>query len=119
MLAFETGCSANRSCAKAGLKRQKSVSSQAESISAWKTVLDWPSMVAAFNVARQDVASSSPALRITAARSSHGQRDHSLRAAAAAAMASSTCFSDALWQSARTCAWWCGITARSEEHTSE
>ena len=68
-------------------------------------------MVAAFKVARHDVASSSPAFRITAARSSHGQRDHSCRASAAAAMAWSTCFSDALWQSASTCAWSCGMTA--------
>ena len=34
-------------CTKATLKRQKSMSSQAASISAWCTVFDWPSMVAA------------------------------------------------------------------------
>ena len=32
------------------LKRQKSISSQAESISAWCAVLDWPSIVAALSV---------------------------------------------------------------------
>ena len=33
-----------------GLKRQKSISSQAASISAWWTVLDWPSIVAALSI---------------------------------------------------------------------
>src|SRR5438034_534313 len=51
-------------------------------------------MVAALSVARHDVDSSSPAFRMTAARSSQGQRDHSFRASAAAAMACSMFFSD-------------------------
>ena len=54
----------------ATLKRQKSISSQAASISAWIAVFDWPSMVAAFRVARHGPASRSAALRKIAARSS-------------------------------------------------
>src|ERR671929_140967 len=57
---------------KAGLKRQKSVSSQAASISAWWTVFDWLSIVAALTVARHGPASSSAARRNMAARSSQG-----------------------------------------------
>ncbi len=87
------------------------MTSQAESISACITVLDWPSMVAAFKVARQVVASSSAAFNSTAARSSHGQRDHSRWACAAASMACATCSFEALCQSARTCRWSCGMTA--------
>ena len=93
------------------MKRQKSTSSAAESISAWKAVFDWPSMVAALSVARHVVASSSAALRKTAARSSQGQLAHSRRAAAAASIACATCSFDALCQSARTWPWSCGITA--------
>ena len=72
------------------LKRQKSASSQAESISAWKAVFDWPSIVAAFIVSRHGPASSSAARRKTAARASQDIRDHSSRAAAAASMAAVT-----------------------------
>jgi hypothetical protein len=93
-----------------GLKRQKSTSSQAESISAWKTVFDWPSMVAAFSVDRHVVASSSAARRNTPARSSQGQLAHSRCAAAAAAAAASTSAAAALCQSASTWAWAWGIT---------
>src|SRR5213080_3340542 len=57
------------------LKRQKSTSSHAASISAWCAVFDWPSIVAAFIVSRHGPASSSAARRKTAARSSQGQRD--------------------------------------------
>ena len=63
------------------LKRRKSISSQAASISAWCAVFDWPSIVAAFSVSRHGPASSSAARRKTAARSSHGQRDQSCHAA--------------------------------------
>src|ERR687884_698927 len=56
---------------KVGLKRQKSISSQAASISAWCTVFDWFSIVAALTVARHGPASSSAARSRTAARSSH------------------------------------------------
>src|SRR5690349_8695159 len=78
------GCSEYSSSANAALKRQKSIISHAESISAWKTVFDWPSIVAALSVARHVVASSSAALISTAARSSHGHADHSRRAVIAA-----------------------------------
>jgi hypothetical protein len=93
------------------LKRQKSMSSAAESISAWNAVFDCPSMVAALTVARQLLASSSAAFRNTAARSSQGQRDHSRCAAAAASIASVTCSAPAFCQSASTWAWACGMTA--------
>jgi hypothetical protein len=69
------------------LKRQKSTSSEAASISAWYAVLDWPSMVAATIVERHVVVSNSAARRKTAARSSNDQLDHSLRAAMAASTA--------------------------------
>jgi negative regulator of sigma E activity len=78
------------------------MSSQAASISAWNTVFDWPSMVAAFTVARQVVASSSAAFKKMAARSSHAQLDHSRCACLAAAIACSTCSGEALCQSAST-----------------
>ncbi len=105
------GCSASSDCAKNGLKRQKSISSQAESISAWCAVFDWLSIVAAFTVERHVVVSSSAALRKTAARSSHVQFDHSCQAAREAAIACATCFGPAMWYSASTCLWSCGITA--------
>ena len=69
------------------LKRRKSISSHAASISAWCAVFDWPSIVAALSVSRHGPASSSAARRKTAARSSHGQRDQSCHAAAAASIA--------------------------------
>ena len=72
------------------LKRQKSITSQAESISAWCAVFDWPSIVAAFSVGRHGPARSSAARRKIAARSSHGVRDQSFHASAAAATARST-----------------------------
>ena len=67
---------------KSTLKRKKSISSQAASISAWCAVFDWPSIVAALSVSRHGPASSSAARRKTAARSSHGQRDQSSQAVA-------------------------------------
>jgi hypothetical protein len=72
------------------LKRQKSISSQAESISAWCAVFDWPSIVAALSVARHGPASSSAARSRIAARSSHGVRDQSCHAALAASIACCT-----------------------------
>ena len=53
------------------MNRQKSISSQAASISACHTVLDWPSIVAALRRARHGPASRSAALRMIAARSSY------------------------------------------------
>src|SRR5581483_820921 len=93
------------------LKRRKSVSSQAASISAWCAVFDCPSIVAAFIVSRHGPASSSAARRKTAARSSHGQRDHDSQAAAAASTACCTCSAPTWWTSASTCSLSCGITA--------
>ena len=95
------------------MKRRKSISSQAESISAWWAVFDWPSIVAALIVDRQVVDSSSAALRNTAARSSHGQLAHSRCAAVAAAIALSTSSGVARCQSASTWPWACGITTVS------
>jgi hypothetical protein len=71
----------------------------------------WPNIVAALSVGRHGPASSSAALRKMAARSSHGQRDQSSRALAAAAMACSTCSGRALCTSASTWPWLWGITA--------
>jgi hypothetical protein len=72
------------------LKRQKSISSEAESISAWITVFDCPSIVAAFSVARQVVVSSSAARRNTPARSCSDQLAHSRDAFIAASIACCT-----------------------------
>ena len=93
------------------LKRQKSMSSQAESISAWCAVFDCPSIVAAFSVCRHGPARSSDARSSTAARSSHGVRDQSCHASPAAAIARSTSFSPPLCTEARTCERSCGSTA--------
>ena len=51
--AADSGCSASSRRAKCALYRQKSISSQAASISAWYTDLDWPRIVAALIVERQ------------------------------------------------------------------
>ena len=66
----EIGCSSCTRCPNATLKRRKSISSQALSISAWKAVLLCPSMVAALRVSRHGPASRSAAFSSTAARSS-------------------------------------------------
>ena len=96
---------------KSTLKRKKSITSHAASISAWCAVLDWFSIVAAFSVERQGPASSSAARRSTAARSSQGVRDQSGQASAAALIACSTWAGPPLQTSASTCALRCGITA--------
>ena len=93
------------------LKRRKSISSQAASISAWCAVFDWPSIVAASSVSRHGPASRSAARRNTDARSSHGQRDQSFHASAAAAIAECTSAAPPCWTSASTCSRSCGITA--------
>ena len=69
--AARCGCSARRD-ANATLKRRKSMSSHAASISAWYAVLLWPSIVAALSVCRHGPASRSAARRKTRARSSKG-----------------------------------------------
>src|SRR5436305_5458648 len=96
---------------KYGLKRQKSISSQAESISAWKTVLLWLSMVAALAVSRQGPASRSAARSSTEARSSQLVSLHSRQASLAALAAASTSGAPAWWKVASTCWWSCGQTA--------
>jgi hypothetical protein len=93
------------------LNRRKSISSDAESISAWKTVFDCPSIVAALSVARHVVVSSSAARRNTAARSSQRQLAHSRATRFDAAIASCTCSGPAACQSASACVWSCGMTA--------
>jgi hypothetical protein len=84
------------------LKRQKSITSQAASISAWYAVFDWFSIVAATSVERQGPASSSAARRKTAARSSQGTRCQSSHASAEALIARSTSAVPPLCTSART-----------------
>ena len=95
----------------ATLNRQKSISSQAASISAWYAVLDWPSMVAALSVCRHGPASRSAALSRIAARSSKRQRPPGRRgrpgAPRSAARASAWV---AFCRTPRTCWWSCGCT---------
>jgi hypothetical protein len=79
------------------LNRQKSIISDAASISACIAVFDCPSIVDALIVERHVVARSSAARKMTAARSSHGQLPHSRRASAAAAIACCTCSGPARW----------------------
>ncbi len=83
------------------------MASQALSISAWNAVLDWPSTVAPFSTCRQGPASSSAALRKTAARSCHAMAPHSRRASRAAEAASATSPGPAWWKRASTwpCRW--------------
>src|SRR5919201_6415079 len=59
----ENGCSSYMRVMNHGLKRQKSVSSQAASISAWCAVFDWLSIVAATTVERHGPERSSAARR--------------------------------------------------------
>src|SRR5436853_3555240 len=87
------------------------MSSHAASISAWCAVLDWPSIVAAFTMARWRVARRSAALRNTAARRSNDHADHSRHASRAAAIAPSISFGPAWCTLASTWRWQCGITA--------
>src|SRR3982750_4190954 len=81
----------------ATLKRRKSASSHAASISACFTVFDWPSIVAALSVSRHGPVSSSAARRKTVARSSHGHRCQSSHAAAAASIACWTSAAPPRW----------------------
>ena len=76
----ETGCMARSWAMKVGFQRQKSMISQAESISACCTLFDWPSMVAAFRVARHGPETRSAARRSTAARSCGGTAPQARRA---------------------------------------
>ncbi len=96
------------------LKRQKSISSHAASISAWCAVFDWLSIVAAFRVERHGPDRSSAARRKTAARSCQGVRDQSACAARAASIACWTCSGPPLLTSARTWLLRCGMTASKD-----
>ncbi|MDQ0686453.1 hypothetical protein QFZ56_005416 [Streptomyces achromogenes] len=92
------------------MKRQKSTSSQGQSISACWAVFDWPSMVEAASVSRQGPASSSAARRMIAARSS---KDIARQAGAAARAASTASWAScrvALAYVPRRDLWWCGWT---------
>ena len=107
---LDTGCSASTRRPKATLKRRKSTSSQAASISAWNTVLLWPSMVAAFSVSRHGPASRSAARSRTAARSSKDSSRQAGAAASAPSTAPWTSAAEASWVVPSTCAWRCGWT---------
>src|SRR5215831_18680403 len=106
----DCGCSASSRRAKWTLNRQKSISSQAASISAWYTDLDWPAIVAALIVARHGPLSSSAALSRIAARSSKDIARQPGAAAAAAPIASATSCSVALRMVPSTCRKLCGAT---------
>ncbi len=86
------------------------MSSHAASISAWCTVFDWPSIVAATRVGRHGPESSSAARRKIAARSSHGIRDQSRHASPAASIARSTSAAPPWWTVASTWSLSCGST---------
>ena len=105
-----TGCSASSVRAKCTLKRQKSASSQAESISACCAVLDCPSIVAALSRARHGPASRSAALRKTAARSSKDSERHASPAASEAWTARSASWLVPSRSVPSTSAWACGCT---------
>ena len=87
------------------------MSSQFASISAWKAVFDWPSMVAAAIVGRHVVARSSAAFSRIAARSSQRQVDQSRCASPAALMAACTSCVRALCHVAVMCPCLCGDVA--------
>src|SRR5215218_5903015 len=101
--------------AKSTLKRQKSMSSQAESISAWIAVFDCPSMVAPLSVERHGPASRSAALSRIAARSSKENARHAGAAAVAASTAAraSSCVAPRIVPSTwcRLCGWTTSISS--------
>ena len=103
---------------KKALKRQKSIVSHAASISAWCTVLDWPSMVAALIVSRHGPARSDAARSKTAARSWYEVAAHIFRAASAALMASSMSLAPPTAYSAIASSWRWGerMSAREAPH---
>jgi hypothetical protein len=92
------------------LKRQKSISSHAASISAWNAVFDWPSMVAALSRCRHGPASRSAALSRIAHRSSNGIARQSGAASVAALTAASASLVVAFFKVPSTWAWSCGWT---------
>ncbi len=104
------GWSVTTCLAKCTLKRQKSMSSQALSISACWAVLLWPSMVAALIRWRHGPASRSAAFKMTAQRASRGIRRQSGAASPAAATAALASWAVALRMVPSTCWWSCGCT---------
>jgi hypothetical protein len=104
------GCWSSTWRPKATLKRRKSMSSQAASISAWKAVLLWPSMVAALSRSRHGPASSSAARSSTPARSSNDSARQEGAAARAASTAACTSAEVASRVVPRTAACRCGWT---------
>src|SRR6478672_9212456 len=94
------------------LKRRKSISSQALSVSAWKAVFDWPSIVAALIRWRHGPASRSAALSRIAQRSSKAIPRHSGAASVAACTASLASVVVEFRSTPRTCWWSCGWTTR-------
>src|SRR5215472_1021851 len=106
----DIGCSSSSRRAKWTLNRQKSISSQAASISAWYTDLDWPAIVAALTVARNGPLSRSAARSRIAARSSKDIARQPGAAVAAASIASATSCSVALFMVPSTCRKLCGAT---------
>jgi len=109
----DCGCSEYSRAAKWALKRRKSIASQAESISAWCTVFDWPSIVAALMRSRHVLANNSPARSITAARSCQGRRSQSCRARAAASQAAATSLGPARCTLASVWRWSWGMRTSS------
>ncbi len=110
----ETGWSLSSRRAKSTLKRRKSISSQAASISACCADLDWPRIVAPFSVCRYGPASRSAARRKIAARSSNGMARHAGAAPSAASIAerTSSAFASAVRPSTEE--WLCGWTTSIE-----
>src|SRR4029453_6402839 len=105
----EIGCSARICRAKWGLNRQKSINSQAASISAWNGDLDCPRTVEPFSVARHGPERRSAAFRKKAARASNDSDPQVGGASRAALMAARTPSSGAFPRVPRTacrlCVW--------------
>src|SRR5258708_35323243 len=99
------GCWPSSWSPKYALYLQKSIDSTAASISAWWTVFDCPSIVAALTVSRQGPASSEAALNSTAARSWYEVAAHARRALRAASMASLKSLSEPTTYSAVASTW--------------
>src|SRR5712691_2474113 len=112
------GCCASSWSPKYALYRQKSIDSQAASISAWWTVFDCPSIVAALTVSRHGPASNEAARRSTAARSWYEVAAHARRALRAALIASVKSLSDPTAYSAMLSSLRCGerMSAREAPH---
>ena len=87
----DSGCSAYNWVTYSALNLKKSINSQAASISAWNTFLDWASMVAAFSFALKGPASNSAAFKNIDTLWCQGISDHCFLACKAAFIAKWTC----------------------------